>query len=204
VGIGGAQVPSRSQFTLHVDGPEGDGVLSLTLRLRAADRFRLTARDRVLRRQVWELALEGESALMIDHRAESYCWYGAEVELDVVPLGPLPVASLPAMLLGRLPLSPHTEIARAAGGEEVEFLDRLGRRWRVTIVGDTVRSWTLFDGREPSVWYSQAADGIRRLSARREGLQLRWRQSAFERSAEGKGEEAAALTPPVGYGLRCP
>ncbi len=178
IGIGSEDLSTQRTFTFRYEGPGSDGVLSLTLRLEAADRFLLTGRDRILRRQVWSLAVDGNRGLVVDSRAGTFCWYGGEVELAALPLGPLPLATLPALLLGRVPIPPSgPSVKRDDGG--IEFSDARGREWRVRTEEGRVSTWTLYADGEPEVWYSTRGE-MRYLSARREELQLRWRENLSE------------------------
>lgn len=187
------ELQSQRIFRLQYDGPDGGGSLNLTLRLESESRYQMTAVDRVLKRRVWGLEVAGERALVLDHRQRTYCWYGGEVEISVVPLGPLPFRTLPALLLGRLPLAPAGEVAVDRGGE-LRFEDARGREWRVRLQAGRPLRWTLYSAAEPKVWWQRDGDG-QRLSARDEGLQLRW----IERVSEPLREALDPPAPPSGY-----
>lgn len=173
-----AETELRTQrlFRVQYDGPEGHGGFRLTLRLDSPDRYRLSAVD-PLGRALWSLSVEGEEALWIDRRGERYCRLEGAIELTALPLGPFAMPALPAVLLGRPPLGPAA--GGAAGGDPLEYHDRLGRRWRVTLDGAEVAGWTLYDDGEPVAWWSrQKGESV--LSERRQNVQIRWRQVVSE------------------------
>jgi hypothetical protein len=163
-------------FRMHYDGPEGDGSFKLTLRLGSPDLFQITAVDRLGRRW-WSLAVEDAEALVLNHRAKSYCRHAEEIELEAIPLGPLPFRTLPALLLGRLPLRAASPVA--VDGDELSFRDHRDRRWSAVLEKGRLANWTLWAEGMPEVWW-QALEEWALLSARREGLQLRWKQVVAE------------------------
>lgn len=178
-------------FRMHYDGPEGDGSFKLTLRLASADLFQMTAVDRLSRRW-FSLAVSGDDALLLDHRAKTYCRYAEEIELVAVPLGPLPFSTLPALLLGRLPLEAASPVE--IDGAELSFFDRRGRRWTAALEQSRLRNWILWGEDGPEVWW-QAGEDSALLSARSRRLQLRWRQVV----SEPMTPPLAEMSVPSGY-----
>lgn len=178
-------------FRMHYDGPDGDGSFKLTLRLASPELFQMTAVDRLSRRWFSLSVADGE-ALLLDHREKTYCRYAGEIELAAVPLGPLPFSTLPALLLGRLPLPAGSPVAIEAG--EVGFRDRRGRRWTAGLEEKRLTNWILWGDDGPEVWW-QAREDSAMLSSRRESLQLRWRQVV----AEPMPPPLAEMTVPEGY-----
>lgn len=176
-GAPAAELATQRVVKLHYQGDEGDATLNLIFRLEHEDRFSLQGNDR-LGRSWFRLAVDGERALLLDLREKTYCSYDTAIELSAVPLGPLPFDRLPALLLGRLPTEPVTQSRRPDGSWRI--VDAEGREWTAEVVGDTLERWTLWQGGEPVVWWFRE-DSLSYLSARQEGLQLRWRVPRGER-----------------------
>jgi len=185
------ELGTQRLFRMHYDGPEGEGSFKLTLRLAALDSFQITTVDRLTRRW-WGLSVDGDEALLLDHRGRTYCRYGGEIEIAAVPLGPLPFRTLPALLLGRLPLAAATPVERS--GDEIGFRDRDGRRWSAILERGAATNWILWGEDGPEVWW-QRRDDASLLSSRSEGLQLRWRQIV----AEPMVEPLTPVTIPADY-----
>lgn len=184
-----AAAGSQRLFRVSYDGPEGRGGLRLTLRLAAPGRFQVTAADG-FGRALWSLDLGGESGgLLIDHRSERWCPDAARVRVPEVALEPLPLATLPRLLLGRLPVDPAAAPRLAEG--EVELIDRGGRRWTATLGPSGPTSWTLWREGEPILWWS--GDGPQGVLSHRAGSQFRWRESVREPLA---GDLAPLAVPP--------
>lgn len=182
--VSARELGTQRLFRMHYDGPEGEGSFKLTLRLAAEDAFQISTVDRLTRRW-WGLSVDGDQALLLDHRAKTYCRYGGEIEIAAVPLGPLPFSTLPALLLGRLPLAAATPAE--ASDDEIDFRDRFGRRWSAIIEGSRPVNWILWGDDGPEVWW-QRRDDTALLSSRHEGLQLRWRQVVVEAMEAPLGE----------------
>lgn len=175
------------------DGPDGGGSFRLTLRLAAADRYQVRAVDPV-GRALWSLDVAGSTGLWLDHRAGAACRIEGKLELTAGRLTPFPLASLPALLLGRLPAAPAAEIGEEAAAGEVAFTDADGRRWSATLEGNVPLSWAMSEpgASMPSVsWRRHAGDQL--LSDRARDVQLRWRETVVEPSA---GALAALAVPP--------
>src|SRR5581483_4308361 len=64
--------PTQRIYQGSYEGPEGSGSFRATLRLAAADRFRLDAADR-LGRLFWSAGAEGGRGWWVDHHAETWC-----------------------------------------------------------------------------------------------------------------------------------
>jgi hypothetical protein len=182
---------SQRLYRVRYEGPGGGGGLRLVLRVAAADRFSIAASD-PFGRAVWSLSLAASETLVVDHRRAEYCTTGADVRVPEAALAPLPVGMLPSVLLGRLPVSPGA----SESADELELIDREGRRWTARFVGGELASWTLWDDSSPSLWWLAQGRGGGVLS-HRGGSQFRWRETAAEPLAAG----AEVLEPPAGYSL---
>lgn len=175
-----SELATQRLFRLRYDGPEGQGSLRLTLRLATAERYRLTVAD-VAGRPVSILSVEAGEGLWVEPREETYCRLQSAVELEALPSLRLPLAALPAVLLGRLPATPAGRPPRL--GPRFEYRDAEGRRWGAAMAAGEVVSWTLWDGGEPAAWWRRQGDEAI-LSERRRGVQMRWREVAREPLAE--------------------
>ena len=159
-------------------GPEMDAVVRLVLRLEAADRFQLQAADR-LGRAVWDLQLVGGDVFWVDHQGELVCRGLPERGLPPGLGDPLPVAELPAVLLGVLPARP-ADPAAAGDGRELAFVDRLGRRWSGRLDRDgALAEWALWSGTRPE-WRFQVRDGGGVLWQPDGGRRLEWTAGVVE------------------------
>ncbi|MEM7480245.1 MAG: hypothetical protein AAF481_03630 [Acidobacteriota bacterium] len=163
---------SQYLFRVRYDGGEGAGSFRLVLRLTADDRFQASAVD-LFGRPLWALQVSGGEGLWLDRRESFACRAAASFEL---PLAPLPIGALPALLLGRLPVP----LAMDSAGEA---FDASGRRWTYSIGGggsaaagtDKLTAWTVWRGRERLLAWLIAGEE-RVLSDPRGGYQLRWRR----------------------------
>lgn len=166
-------------FRLHYQGPEGEGALRLVLRLVSAERYRLVIADR-LGRSLFTLDAAPSGGLLLDHRRSLACPLDEGVELEGLPVQPLPFDALPALLLGRLPASPARGRPEPSARGAIEFRDAADRRWTAEIgPRGRVRSWTLWRGREPVLWWrSKGAEAV--LSDRERGAQASWREVGSE------------------------
>ncbi len=176
-GLAGDDLGTQRLFRLRYDGPEGEGSFRLTLRLVAADRYRASAVDAV-GRLVWSLSVEGEEGLWLDHRQERFCRFRGRFAPEALALSPFGLPSLPALLLGRIPVAPADPLGPAEMGkqERLDYLDTEGRRWTAQLLpsGD-LASWTLWQEGEPVAWWSRQGEEAL-LSERRRAAQLRWRE----------------------------
>ncbi len=169
--IPASELGQQSLFRVNYRGERGSGTLRLVLRLTAENDYQLAASD-AFGRQLWNLAAEGSEARWIDFRAERWCEMGDSFALPELGLPDLPLRAIPALLLGRLPVTP-----REGAVEASEVRDRRGRRW--TIAAGESPGWTLWDGEEPVLWF-RVQQGEHVLSSRRDGAQLRWRRTLRE------------------------
>lgn len=192
-------------YRVGYNGPDGGGSFRLTLRLAAPERYQVRAVD-AIGRALWSLDVAGTSGLWLDHRADAACRPSGSLEVAAGELTPFPLASLPALLLGRLPAVPagpleepgpevgdETAAARgdedgdedaaptAAGDRRLAFADAEGRRWSATLAAGAPVSWAMSEpgGAAPTVWWRRLA-GEHLLSDRARGVQLRWRESVVE------------------------
>ncbi|HUP43374.1 MAG TPA: hypothetical protein VM599_09200 [Thermoanaerobaculia bacterium] len=185
--------PSQRLFRLHYDGSEGEGALRLVLRLAGPERYRLTIADR-LGRPLYAIDAAAAGGLLVDHREHRFCPLTPDLRLAELPLEPVPLVALPAVLLGRLPAAPRPGERPAPGGAELSFRDAEGRRWSAELSAGAPVAWTLWLEGEPAVWWRSAgAESV--LSDRRRGLQMSWREVGSEPLAEPLPPPA----PPEGY-----
>lgn len=173
-------------------GPEGEGSFRMTLRLPNRERYQVQAVDPV-GRSLWSLDVNGDRGLFLNHRARTSCVFEGSFDLSGVPLGPFPLLTLPALLLGRVPAAPAGSTQTKGG--EITFQDTAGRSWAVSLGPDGgVESWTLLENGAPSVWWLRR-DSSAILSDRARGVQMRWREVL----SEPLEKEPAALEAPGGY-----
>jgi hypothetical protein len=209
---------SQILYRVTVSGAEGEGSLKLTLRLASPDRYQVQAVD-PLGRALWGLDVEGDRGLWLDHRARRYCRLTGSLDLAFLPLGPLSLAALPPLLLGRLPVAPADaagvtrQPATGRGAEglmELGYADAAGRRWSALAREGRPVSWGLWSAPPPLPatppataatpetatpilsWVSSGGWSV--LSDRRKGAQVRWRQALREAL-----RPFAALSPPADY-----
>lgn len=170
----------QSLFRVQYQGPEGQGSFRLTLRLAAANRYRVTTVDSV-GRTIWTLWVEGDKGLWVDHHQHLFCRFEGELGLESVPLSPFALPALPALLLARLPEPPRATPAVSEGS--LEMVDRSGRRWTARLEKGELVQWTLWELGEPAVWWARLGEESI-LSERARGIQLRWRRVLSEPLAE--------------------
>jgi hypothetical protein len=211
------QVPAaaygtQTLYRVTVHGAEGDGSLKLTLRLFSPQRYQAQAAD-PFGRALWSLDVAGGDGLWLDHRNRVYCRLSGELNLTFLPLGPLSLAALPPLLLGRLPLAPADAAsverrAAAAGGsraatrdagraDAISYRDAAGRRWTAVLRDGQPLSWALWPegtGGPLLSWLSSGGWSV--LSDARKGAQVRWRQTVSERMRPSPG----AAPPPAASG----
>lgn len=186
--------PTQRLFRLHYESAaEGDGALRVVLRLESPERYRLTIADR-LGRPLYTIDAGTGRALLADHRERRVCPLAPDVRLEELPLDPLPLASLPAVLLGRIPAAPAGGSDGSRVGERLSFRDDEGRRWTAELVRGWPVAWTLWNDGEPRVWWRRSGDGSR-LVDRERGLQMTWREVGREPLAEALGPPVS----PAGY-----
>ncbi len=108
-------VGTQRLFRASFEGPQGGGGFRLTLRLAAADRYRVEAVDPV-GRALWTLDVAGAAGLWVDHRNRVVCRPTGSFELAAAQLPTLPLAALPRLLLGRLPVPPAGPVEELSAG----------------------------------------------------------------------------------------
>ena len=111
---------------------EGRGRFRLLLRLDDPKRYQIRATHPLFNQRLWTLDVDGEQAVLVDYQQHTVCRYEGAAEIGAIPLGPFPFASLPALLLGYLPLPPSGEPQRPSPGV-LSFDDAEGRRWTATL-----------------------------------------------------------------------
>jgi hypothetical protein len=203
VPVGGRGVPAwqipagelgtQRLFRVSYSGPEGEGSFRMTLRLAAAERYQVQAVDPV-GRSLWSLDVAAGRGLFLNHRARTSCIFQGSFDLSGVPLGPFPLLTLPALLLGRVPSEPASPPPEQHG-REISFHDASDRVVSATVREDgVVERWTLSESGAPTVWWFRQ-DNWAILSDRARGVQVRWREVLSERLKQ----EPAALAVPPGY-----
>jgi hypothetical protein len=136
-----------------------------------------------------------EQGVWLDHRNKVTCSFQGSFDVSGIPLGPFPLLSLPALLIGRVPAEPAAGTEPEHLGREIEFEDGTGRHWTAETAADgTVNGWTLRDGDQPSVWFMRR-DNWDYLSDRSRGVQVRWREVL----REDLEREPEPLKKPSGY-----
>jgi hypothetical protein len=135
-----------------------------------------------------------DGGLLADHRERVYCPLLPDLRLEELPIDPLPLRSLPAVLLGRLPAAPRRGEHQDPGASALSFRDAEGRRWTGELRSGAPVAWTLWVEGEPAVWWRRS-DAEAVLSDRRRGLQMSWR----EVGREGLAQPLPDPAPPEGY-----
>lgn len=185
-------------YRLHYDSAEGEGALRVVLRLESRERYRLTVADR-LGRPLYTIEADAAGGLLADHRERLVCPLAPDVHLAELPLDPLPLVSLPALLLGRVPATPADRSSAApavgpGGGGSIAYRDAEGRRWTAELVRGWPVAWTLWSGDEPQAWWRRNGEEAV-FSDRDRGLQMSWRETGVEPLSQPLGPPA----PPPGY-----
>jgi hypothetical protein len=205
-GVGGHGIPpwqlpadalgTQRLYRVSYSGPEGEGSFRITLRLGAAERYQVQAVD-PLGRSLWSLDVAEGQGLFLNHRAHTSCVFTGSFDLSGVPLGPFPLLTLPALLLGRVPAVPAqtAQPPPQPKGRDITFHDAADRAWSVSTGADgAVERWTLSASGAPTAWWFRQ-DGWAILSDRVRGVQVRWREVLAERL----DKELAALAVPADY-----
>jgi len=187
-----AELASQRLIRVRLESEEGSGRFRLLLRLRDPRRYQIRATHPLFNTRLWTLDVDGGDALLVDYQQHAVCRYQGAAEIGAIPLGPFPFDSLPALLLGYLPLPPAStpELATA---EALSFVDALGRRWNATLAGGVVERFEVASEekvtwrRDESGWYVLEASGDR--------LDLRWKETLREPLTE----PFAAIDVPTGW-----
>jgi hypothetical protein len=162
---------------LTFDSGEGRTTLKVVVRVAASGRFQIVFSD-LAGRRVWSLDYQGDQSILVDHRSNTYCVGGPELQVPDVQPVELPLAAVPRVLAGQLPVTgPGT-----GPGAEDDFVDQRGRRWRAVYRGEDLVSWVLFDDLGASLWWQADREGG--ILSRRGGEQYRWNLVVSEPSAE--------------------
>lgn len=176
-------------FRVQYSGPQGDGSLRLVLRQDSDSFFQLATAD-ALGRSLWSLEVKDASTLFVDHRQQIFCLSDEDVRLGEVTLEMFPLASLPRILLGLMPV----ELSEGQLDEgSQEYRDGQGRLWSVRTAAATVEAWTLWIDESPTLWWTRQGKGG--ILSHRDGSQFRWRQVI----QESLGTTLAPLTPPESF-----
>jgi len=175
LGREGIDTSLRRLYRVAVSGPGGRGSLRVALVVLGPSAYSLSVSD-TFGRSLWDLRVDPERSYLIDHRHDAYCEIDASMPLPGDTLGLFPLEILPALLLGRLPVTPSRKIEYDGG---VEFRDDSGRRWTAEWKDSMLNSWTLWQEEEPRVWWMRQPKGG--ILSSRLGSQIRWRQTLEER-----------------------
>jgi hypothetical protein len=189
--IPAGELGTQRLYRVSYSGPEGEGSFRMTLRLASAERYQVQAVDPI-GRSLWSLDVAEGRGLFLNHRARTSCVFQGSFDLSGVPLGPFPLLTLPALLLGRVPSEPAAPPEEH--GREISFHDTADRVWSATVREGVVERWTLSESGAPTVWWFRQ-DNWAILSDRARGVQVRWREALSERL----GKEPAPLEVPAGY-----
>lgn len=175
-------------YRAQIEGESGEGGLRLTLRVVAGGDFQIEASDN-FGRKLWSLRLESGVGLVVDHRRRVVCRRGSRVPVPEISLADLPLATIPRVLLGWVPVPPSRPVDWVRSGT-AEYFDGDGGRWRLGLMDGSLTAWTYFGaGERPLLWWSRDGRGASVLS-HRDGTQLRWSESVAEDLTGG-------LPPPV-------
>ncbi len=185
----GRLVGAQHLFRLAAAGAGEAGHGRLALILPASDRYQLRASD-ALGRAVWSLEVGAQRLLLLDARGRRYCRQEGSLAVPSLDLGVLPLESLPAVLLGYLPVPPPSGETEA---KALDWRDAGGRRWTAQGGDGAPASWTLWRHDRPLAWWTRQADGG--ILSHRNGTQMRWRKVLSEPLAG----PPATLTPPAAY-----
>ena len=192
-------------FRCSYRGPGGDGGFRATLRLASPDRFDLLLVD-PLGRQLASLRVDGETALLVDHRRGTHC--GRLDGVTLPGIGPLPLRprEMPAVLMGALPAAPADPAAEA--GDSLELEDATGRLWQARIEEGLVAEWSVRQDRgRPWTWRRRAGRGAT-LSAPG-GLEGQWKEVQWQEVqwqevvVEPLRSALPPVVPPVGSDESC-
>jgi hypothetical protein len=172
-----AELGSQRLIRARLVSEEGRGRFRLLLRLDDPRRYQIRATHPLFNQRLWTLDVAGEQAVLVDHQQHVVCRYEGAAEIGAIPLGPFPFASLPALLLGYLPLPPAGDPERPSPGA-LAFDDVDGRRWTAELDRDVVASFAV-EGEEKVTW-RRDEEGWYVLASEARGLDLRWRETLRE------------------------
>ena len=177
---------------MRLTSDQGRGRFRLLLRLDDPARYQIRATHPLFNQRLWTLDVDGGQAVLVDFHQHVVCRYQGAAEIGAIPLGPFPFESLPALLLGYLPLPPVQTPERPAPGL-LAFSDASGRRWTATLDRDLVERFEVAG--EETVTWERGADGWYVLAAAADNLDLRWKDDAARaaRRADGGDRSPARL-----------
>jgi hypothetical protein len=172
-----AELDSQRLLRARLVSEEGRGRFRLLVRLQNPERYQIRATHPLFNQRLWTLDVSGEQAVLVDYQQHMVCRYEGAAEIAAIPLGPFPFASLPALLLGYLPLPPAGAPERPSP-RALAFEDAEGRRWTAELDHDVVDSFAV-EGEERVTW-RRDEEGWYVLAADARGLDLRWRETLRE------------------------
>jgi hypothetical protein len=180
--VDAAAAVEQRLYRLVYDGGEGRVGLRVVLRTTAGPRYQIAVSD-VAGRRVWGLDYDSERTILVDHRERLFCVAGPDLRFTDVHPEELPLAALPRVLRGELPVEVPVEMPDAAGATTTgdDFQDAAGRLWRRQLADGVLHGWTLFDDGGPALWWTRQADGG--ILSRRGGEQYRWTEVVVEPAA---------------------
>jgi hypothetical protein len=187
-----AELDSQRLLRVRLASDEGRGRFRLLLRLQDPKRYQIRATHPLFNQRLWTLDVEGEQAVLVDFQQHVVCRYQGAAEIGAIPLGPFPFASLPALLLGYLPLEPAGEPERS-GNDGLGFSDAQGRRWAASLDRGVVERFEVVGGE--TVTWERGAEDWYVLASAAENLDLRWKETV----REPLGEPLAPIEIPAGY-----
>ena len=174
--------PTQRLYRIKYQGPEGKASFKLALYLESAESYRMQASD-ALGRKLWSLDLDPTGrATWLDHRGESFCKTSGG-RLDFLPLARMPLASLPKLLLGRLPTPPFGDVQRSTAGH-LTYLDQSGQRWNGSSFGQGLEWWSLEEAGDVVAWWRREEEGGSFVH-RGTDQQVRWQEVVREVLQEG-------------------
>jgi len=172
-----AELGSQRLLRARLVSEEGRGRFRLLLRLEDPERYQIRATHPLFNQRLWTLDVDGAQAVLVDYQQHTVCRYEGAAEIGAIPLGPFPFASLPALLLGYLPLPPAAEPERPSPGG-LRFEDAEGRVWTAVLENQVVERFEV-DGEEKVTW-RRDEEGWYVLASEARGLDLRWKETLRE------------------------
>ncbi len=188
-----AELDSQRLMRVRLTSDEGRGRFRLLLRLHDPARYQIRATHPLFNQRLWTLDVDGDRAVLVDFHQHVVCRYQGAAEIGAIPLGPFPFESLPALLLGYLPLPPAQPPERPAPGLLVVHRLDWGAGGPRLSIGDLVERFEVA-GDETVTW-ERSDDGWYVLAAAAENLDLRWKETL----REPLGEPLAPIEVPAGY-----
>ena len=172
-GLQPSDYPTQRLLRIRYQGQDGELRFRTILRLSDPEHFQMSAVD-ILGRALWGLEYVHPEVHFINYREKLDCRTVDPIVISEMALELLPVAELPAVLVGRLP----TPLIAARQGFDERLTDALGRRWSVSRDGGLLTGWTLWGDEGPLLWFRRLEAGG--ILSHREGSQFRWRETLAE------------------------